>query len=193
MLRDALTIFLSSVIAVGGGAASAWYALESAEGVGALTVRGWTAYPNAGSPDADPYSKARVAREADLPLGRAEGIAFTTGRDSGGEPLRLSCTYRVEGEVPSARFWTLHVTHMQASGLSPAPRAAAVSSQTLMREGNGSVVVTASRHPSPGNWLALSGDGTMALALTLYDTPVASDEDIAETQLPQVLRVGCDD
>nr|WP_085464684.1 DUF1214 domain-containing protein [Mesorhizobium australicum] len=186
MLRDAMTILLSSVIAVGGGAASAWYALESAEGVGALTVRGWTAYPNAGSPDADPYSKARVAREAELPLGRAEGIAFTTGRDSGGEPLRLSCTYRVEGQVPSARFWTLHVT---GAGVA---RAAALPSQALMRESDGSVVLTASRHPSPGNWLALSGDGTMALVLTLYDTPVASNEDIAGTELPQVLRVGCD-
>ena len=188
MLRDALTILLSSVVAVGGGAASAWYALQSAEGVGALTVRGWTAYPDAGSPQADPYSKARVAREADLPLGRAEGISFSTARDSGGEPLRRQCSYRIEGEVPSARFWTVHV----AAAGAPDGGAAARSSLALMREADSSFVVVASRHPSPGNWLALNGQGAMRLVLTLYDTPVASNEDIAETELPQVLRIGCD-
>lgn len=191
MLRNALTILLSSVVAVGGGAASAWYALESAEGIGALTVRGWTAYPDAGSPQADPYSKARVAREADLPLGRAEGISFSTARDSGGEPLRRQCSYRIEGEVPSARFWTVHVATPDAAG-APAGRAAALSSQALLREADGSFLVVASPHPSPGNWLALDGQGAMRLVLTLYDTPVASNEDIAETELPQVLRIGCD-
>lgn len=192
MLRDALTILLSSVIAVGGGAASAWYALESAEGIGALTVRGWTAYPDAGSPQADPYSKARVAREADLPLGRAEGISFSTARDSGGEPLRRQCSYRIEGEVPSARFWTVHVAAANAADGAPDGRAAALSSLALLREADSSVVVVASRHPAPGNWLALDGQGAMRLVLTLYDTPVASNEDIAETELPQVLRIGCD-
>ena len=192
MLRDALTILLSSVVAVGGGAASAWYALEASEGVGALTVRGWTAYPDAGSPQADPYSKARVAREADLPLGRAEGIPFTTSRDSGGEPLRRQCSYRIEGEVPPARFWTVHVLTEDASAAAPAGRGAALSSHALMREADSSFVVVASRHPSPGNWLALDGEGAMRLVLTLYDTPVASNEDIAETELPQVLRISCD-
>jgi hypothetical protein len=191
MLRQALTILLSSVVAVGGGATSAWYALQSAEGIGALTVRGWTAYPEAGSPRADPYSKARVAREADLPLGRAEGIPFTTARDSGGEPLRRQCSYRIEGEVPSARFWTVHVASAEAAGRAPTGRAA-LSSHALLREADGSFLVVASPHPSPGNWLALEGQGAMRLVLTLYDTPVASNEDIAETELPQVTRIGCD-
>lgn len=192
MLRDALLIMLTAAIALGAGASSAWYALQSTEGIGALSVRGWVAYPEAGSPDADPYSKARVSREADLPLGRAEGIPFTAEQDSGGEPLRRNCSYRIEGKVPPARFWTLHVAGARQPVEAAPARIAAVSSYALMRESDDTVVVTASPHPAAGNWLALTGAGPMALILTLYDTPVASSDDIAETELPQVLRIGCD-
>lgn len=188
-----MLILLSAAIALGGGAASAWYALESSEGIGAVSVRGWVAYPEAGSPTADPYSKARVAREADLPLGRAEGIPFTATQDTGGARLRRECTYRIEGETPSARFWTLHVEGTrQPSPPDASARIAAMSSHSVMRESDGSMVVSASRHPVAGNWLVLAGSGPMTLVLTLYDTPVASVADVAETALPQVLRIGCD-
>ncbi len=43
------------------------YALDSFEGFGELRVGAWRAYPAAGTPDADPYSKARAARKAYLP------------------------------------------------------------------------------------------------------------------------------
>jgi hypothetical protein len=192
MLRTVLTILLSSVIAIAGGAGSAWYALQRAEGVGSFSVRGWVAYLDAGSPDADPYSKARVAREADLPLGRAEGISFETTEDSGGEALRRECTYRIEGRVPPSRFWTLHVAGGAARSGPARARPAALSSYALLRESDGTVEIIASGHASPGNWLALDGEGPMTLVLSLYDTPVASEDDILETELPQVLRIGCD-
>ena len=54
------------------------------------------------------------------------------------------------------------------------------------------MVVTASRSAAAGNWLPLDGTGPMTLVLTLYDTPVASNENIGEIPLPQVLKVGCD-
>ncbi len=193
MLRHALLILLTLTIAIGGGAGSVWYALGAIEGLGALTVGGWTSFPDAGTPQADPYSKARIAREADLPLGAAEGLTFTAGVDSGGERLRRECTYRIEGQMPPARFWTLHVPGAASprAGM-PSIRAAALGSNSVVRESDSSVLVTASRHPSPGNWLGLTGSGPMTLVVTLYDTPVASNENIAATELPQVLRVGCD-
>lgn len=193
MLRQALLIFLTLTIAIGGGAGSVWYALGTVEGLGALTVGGWTSFPDAGTPHADPYSKARVAREADLPLGAAEGLTFSTNIDSGGERLRRECVYRIEGQMPPARFWTLHVPDAAPPPVgSPATRPAALGSNTVVRESDSSVLIAVSRHPSPGNWLALAGSGPMTFVITLYDTPVASNENIAATELPQVLRIGCD-
>ena len=47
----------------------------SQEGIGAVTVGHWTAFPDLGTPQADPYSKARIAREGVIvarPGGRAD-------------------------------------------------------------------------------------------------------------------------
>lgn len=194
MLRTALLTLLTLLIAIGGGAASVWYALETSGGLGALTVGGWTAYPQAGTAAADPYSKARVAREAELPLGRAEGLAFSTGRDSANAPLDRNCTYRVEGQIPPARFWTLYAAGPDNAALPPVgTRARAITAEGVVRQPDNAVIVTVGPNPAPMNWLAVSGSGPLQLVLTLYDTPVASNESIADIELPQVLRIACDD
>src|SRR5690606_28085130 len=105
-------------IAIGGGAGSVWYALGAIGGLGAVHAGVWTAFPDAGTPQSDPYSRARVARDAELPLGRAEGLSFVAERDASGERLSFACTYRIEGLVPPARFFTLHAAD---EAMRPAP------------------------------------------------------------------------
>jgi hypothetical protein len=108
MLKTAFLTLLTLVIAIGGGTASLWYVLRTQDGVGAVAIGGWTAFPDIGTPNADPYSKARVARQGSLSLGRAEGLAFAAERDTGGALLRRECSYRIEGSTVPARFWTLY-------------------------------------------------------------------------------------
>ena len=84
MFRTVFLTLVTLAIAIGGGAASVWYTLRAQEGIGAVTIGNWTAYPSMGAVDADPYSKARAAREGILALGRAEGLAFFSNRDSNG-------------------------------------------------------------------------------------------------------------
>lgn len=76
MLRNVLLALLALVIAVGGGTLSAWYAVNRFDGFGSLRIGQWTGYPDAGTPQSDPYAKARAAREGAFPLGSAEGLAF---------------------------------------------------------------------------------------------------------------------
>ena len=76
MIQRTVFILIVIAIAIGGGTASVWYVLRAQEGIGALTVGDWTAFPAIGTPEADPYAKARIARDVILPLGRAEGLAF---------------------------------------------------------------------------------------------------------------------
>ena len=194
MLRTIATVLIVLAIAIGGGAASVWYALGATGGLGALEAGVWTAYPFAGTPQADPYSRARVSRDADLPLGGAEGIVFVAARDSGGSLLRRDCMYRVEGNVPPARIWTLYPAdpaHVPLPSLGQRPPA--LSSLGVLRAPDNALIVTASQRVAPGNWLPVSGSGPMTLVLTLYDTAVASNEAIAAVDMPQVLRVSCDD
>lgn len=194
MLKTIVLTALMLSIAILGGAGGVWLALDANFEFDTVTIGNWTAFPERGTLAADPYSKAHFSREADLALGRAEGLVFVTRRDSSGNPLRLECTYRLEGVLPPARFWTLHARDLNRRPIMvEGARAPALHSQALLRQPDNSTVTTVSRHPAPGNWLAVDGSGPYLLILTLYDTSMTSSARIGEVQLPRVLRESCDE
>ncbi len=193
MLKSILLTALTIAIAVGGGAGSVWLALEWDFGFGTITIGNWTAFPDHGTPEADPYSRARFSREADLALGRAEGLVFTARRDSSDMPLALECRYRIEGTLPPSRFWTLSARDASNAVINlGGGRSPALHSRALLREPDNSIVTTVSRHPAPGNWLAVRGSGSFTLVLALYDTAISSSARITEVELPRIVREGCD-
>lgn len=193
MLKTAFLIFVTLAIALLGGGASVWYALKTNEGIGAVTIDGWTAFPYVGTADADPYSRARVARDGLLALGRAEGLAFTATRDSDGAALRRECAYTIEGPVPPARFWTLYAADPSGGVIgSGSRRPGALNSYQLIRLADNSVSISTGAHARPGNWLAVSGSGPMTFVLTFFDTPIASSTGASDVVLPAIVKVGCD-
>jgi len=194
MLRNLLLTLLTFCIAIGGGAASVWYALDADNGFDALRIGAWTAFPALGTPDASPYAKAAAARDGVLALGHAEGIRFVASEDSSRAPLSRGCTYRVEGNTPPARFWTLFPANPRSFfPLDPKDGLPGkLQSWAVLRQADGSFVVTVGPHPAPGNWLATNGLGAMELALTLYDTPAATSSEIGSIELPRITRTGCD-
>ena len=180
-------------ISIVGGGASVSYTLKANERGGAVTIGDWTAFPYIGTSDADPYSKARVAREGLLALGRAEGLSFSATRATGGEALLRECSYLIEGPVPSARFWTLYAADTAGAVIRAGERrSGALHSNQLIRRVDNSVSIAAGAHPAPGNWLALSGTGPMTFVLTFFDTPIASNTGAADIVLPSIVKVGCD-
>lgn len=192
MLKTILLTIIAISIALIGGAGSVWLALDSDFEFDSVVVGNWTAFPARGTPAADPYSKARFSREADLALGRAEGMVFIARRDSTGQPLLIECTYRIEGELPPARFWTLRAENPAGEVVAAEGRAPALNSEALLRQPNNQAAATISRHPAPGNWLALEGSGPFTLVLTLYDTAMASSARLTEVTLPPLVKARCD-
>jgi hypothetical protein len=195
MIRWISLILGVVVVAVTGGAASVWYMLQAQHGVGAMTVGPWTAYPEIGTPDADPYSKARIARDGVLTLGRAEGLVFVAERDSSARLLLRDCNYLIEGGAPTTRFWTLFAADEKLAGLELADKAdvPAIQSRGILRQPDNSFVVGFGPHPVPGNWVRISGSGPMTLVLTLYDTPIEGDSGLVDLIFPRILRTSCDD
>lgn len=192
-MRIPFYVALVVAIAVGGGGASVWFALNAIDGLDTLTVGAWTAYPESGTPQVDPYGRARIARDGELPLGRAEGLYFLAERDSSGQALRRQCRYRLEGGVPVARFWTLYATDRTGRAAPrPRPPAAGLHSRQVLRRADNSFDIAVGRTPEPGNWLAVTGTGDMVMVLTLYDTPVANGADARDIALPAIYRTGCD-
>jgi len=192
MFRTVVPVFVALAISIGGGAWSVRYALDRGFGLDALAVGPWQAYPDLGTPGSSAYAKAMLARRGELPLGRAEGLTFHASDDSSGTTLERNCSYRIEGDLPAARFWTLHATD---TAMRPLPetgiRLAGLQSTAVLHDPDDSVVVTASPHPTPGNWLPLSGAGRMILVLALYDTPIASSTEISQIELPRISRLSC--
>ena len=75
--------------------------------LGTLTIGAWTARPNSGTAEIDPYSRASIARSGELPIGTGDGIAFSATTDDKKRPLDGRCDVVVSGVTPAARFWTL--------------------------------------------------------------------------------------
>ncbi|RAZ92969.1 DUF1214 domain-containing protein [Mesorhizobium hawassense] len=192
MLKNAILTLLSLAMAIGLGGYSVWYALNAQDGVGAIRIGRWTAFPEMGTLAADPYSKARVARSGVLALGQAEGLAFVAERDEAGEPLKRECTYSIEGGYPTARFWTLYAADQSLGVIDTGKtRQSALQSYEVLRQPDNSVVITAGNRPAPGNWLLTGGSGKMYFVLTFYDTPIASSTGLSDVTLPRILKVGC--
>ncbi|MBO0663298.1 DUF1214 domain-containing protein [Jiella sp. MQZ9-1] len=184
------------MIAVGialylGGWSAKWAVKESSE-IATVEVGQWKATPFAGAPDADPYSKARLAMIGNLNLGIGEGIQFRGSADDSGQPLRRECSYSIEGTTPPARIFTLAAYMPEGQLITPAAgRPGWLTSNNLMRNDDNSFAIAVGPTARAGNWLATSGTGQMILVLALYDTPASAESGASSLTLPTIHREEC--
>ena len=169
-MRLLIGLLLSFLIAAGIGLGSTWYALTQNMSFGALALGAWKGYPRNGTVGIDPYARAAIARNGELPVGLGDGIAFTAAVDDEGHPLDGRCDVVVRGITPPARYFTLTL-------YTPAGRLVANSldrhgftSQELIRDAAGEFEVVASPRARSGNWLPTGGIDGYVLMLRFYDT-----------------------
>jgi hypothetical protein len=192
MIYFILRVVLACAIAIGVGALSAHYAVEGSGTLGSRRIGSWFVYPQRGTDGANPYAKARQARDGTLPLGISEGVELFADRDSAGRPLDLGCSYRIDGGFPTARFWTVYaLTGEGRAATGPKLGLPAIHSRQIARAADGTFAIGVGPSTMPGNWLPTSGAGRMTIVLTLYDTPLSIEIGNAELLLPQVTREGC--
>ncbi|MEJ5018745.1 DUF1214 domain-containing protein [Ochrobactrum vermis] len=190
MFKTIFNTAIVLVLALGGGIWSVDKVLDRFEGFGELRVGVWGAYPAAGTPDADPYSKARAARKAYLALGTAEGLPFYARSDNSGRTLQRGCTYRLSGMTPPARFWTVYPATPDLEPIKPRDGLQeALHSREMLYDDDGSVTITIGPDAAPGNWLPVEGSGDFVLVMTLYDTPAASSSGLSDLVMPGLVRI----
>jgi len=195
LFRVPATIAAILILAFGGAALTAVYALRATVGFGSIALGQWTAFPLAHKEQADPYAKAHRARAGKLLLGDAEGLVFVASTDGNGARLVGNCDYMVAGQTPPARFWTLHTTGSN-NALLPADPAfpSSFHSQNVLKAQSGEFSIAVSDHPKPGNWLAVGqSKGAFNLVMTLFDTPTAGSSRLLELQMPRIERGDCAD
>ncbi len=185
-------VFLAGVTAaVVLGLWTAWLAVRSPAPIDTIELGAWQAWPNAGTADADPYSRARLARTGEIPLGSGEGLVLLALTDDAGDPLTQACDYRIVGQTPPARLWTVALEDPDGRIVDTEGAAAALGSDTLLRASDGSFEIVLSPRPQTGNWISTKDAKRFRVVVRLYDTTARTGTELTTLFMPRIARDHC--
>lgn len=194
MLRTPILVAVALAIAFTGGIYSSIAAIEANDAFDVLKIGPWTASPLAQTSEANPYAKARRARDGGFALGQAEGLVFTAEYDSAGRPLDGGCGYRIAGAAPTNRLWILRLVDPSGETLPATPAfPASLHSAGIQRASDGSFAISLDNVAQSGNWLQLDRRGRFLVELTLFDTPAAGNFGVVDLTMPAIERLECPD
>ncbi|PIT02477.1 membrane protein [Bradyrhizobium nitroreducens] len=181
-------LLLATVVGVG----ATWMTTTRGTEIGALTIGAWTARPRTGTADVDPYSRATIVRNGELPIGTGDGVAFTARADDKKKPLDGRCDVIVSGVTPPARFWTLTLYDRKGHLVANSLQRYGFTSQEIVRQSDGSFEIRIASRSRAGNWLPTGGIERYTLMLRLYDTPVGvATRTQRDAPMPSISTVGC--
>lgn len=191
-MRLLLGTLFALAVAAAVGLGGTYLAVTRGAAFGGLTIGAWTAWPKAGTADADPYARASIARAGLLPLALGDGVAFVARDDDSGKFLDGRCDVAVAGITPAARFWTLTLYNADGDLAANSINRYGFSSQEIVRQADGSFEIVIAPRAQPGNWLPTGGIERYMLVLRLYDTPVGvSTRAGREVPMPAVTTRRC--
>lgn len=159
---------------------------------GGVQVGPWTTNLDVGSRAASPWLRAGVALGGFLALDRSETLYFAAFDDDDGRTLSRRCSYRVEGDVPDARWWSVTVygadgflisnrARRYAFGASDGVRRGAVTMELAPRSDDPRVVPLGDE----------PADASFSLALRLYEPSPTIVRDPRRARLPRIRRLAC--
>jgi hypothetical protein len=191
-VRNLIKAIFCLLVGTSLGLTVTYYSVAKGLGFGSVQAGSWTAWPKSGAADADPYARAVIARTGEVPLGQAEGISFVAGQDDNGVPLRAQCVYRIAGNVPAARYWTLTVLSPNGWLTANVAKRYGLTSAEIYRRFDGQFEIFASRSVHSGNWLPMGVADRFILMLRLYDTSVsATVSALDNASMPHISRLSC--
>lgn len=181
------------VIAILGGLGSAWYMIEAGSRLSTRSFGPWTTWIAAGRPDADPYTRAHMSRNALLPLATTLELTYQARTDSNGGRLHSACEYAIVMDGFESAWWSLAAYDGRGRLIANAAERYAFNSDSVMRDPDGRAVITLARDARPGNWLPIGGGSRVTLVLTIQDATWATtvSEGGPQKPLPDIQRLAC--
>jgi hypothetical protein len=153
----------------------------------------WTTNLATGSPQSDPYTRARVALHGLLALNRSETLYFTAVEDKDGAALDGRCRYEITGRDPNTRWWSI-TAYGDDDYLIPNSRNLYSVSQTSVirgKDGSFSIAVGGANAPDTKTSWIPAGSGKFSLTLRLYNPGPDVALDPAQAALPVLKKVSC--
>lgn len=190
-MRFILNLFVALTIATVTGLGSAWWVIRDGSGIEVVRKGPWESWIAAGNPDADPYTRAMLARSGRIPMASAEAIFFRATTDSNGDGLTGKCDYLIHGTPLDSRWWTLTVADDNDILIANTANRYAFNSLNVLRNNDGSFNIQLAPTARSGNWIPSGGRDALTLTLRLYDTAMISNGNIADPNLPRIVRGEC--
>lgn len=164
----------------------------------AINVDEWRSDWSIGSENADPYVRARVARNGLMGLRKEEAVYFLKTEDDAGEALSDACTYRVRGGQFPAAWWS--ITLYDAENRLPMNEDDRLSFDQTQAENlygeeasDWSFIVSATApEATDAAWVSSRAGGSFDLTLRLYQpSPDLLEDPAAALTPPKIERLSC--
>lgn len=193
-MKLAFKLVAAFIVALALGAGTAILVVRAGGLGGEVAVGPWKSSLAIGSAEADPYTRARVAIGGLLALNRDETIYFTAARDDAGDTLDVSCTYKVTGSDPPARWWSITLYGADHYLVPNNQDRYSYGGESVTRGEDGMFVITVGPSETDGNWIP-TGEGktgnTFTLTLRLYNPDENAARDPGGITLPQIAKEAC--
>jgi hypothetical protein len=151
----------------------------------------WRYIADAGSVDADMYSRAIIARIGLLALNRSETIYFSAFEDSSGEILQENCQYELAGISPPARWWSL-TAYGEDHFLIPNPDKLYAHTASSLKVSEGEKFnIKLSPTRVDGAWIPTLGSGNPNLIFRLYNPEGDAKNSPQKLYLPSITKGEC--
>jgi hypothetical protein len=188
-----LNVALFLGLSLGGGLGTAWYMIEAGSRFSTRSFGPWLTWVAAGRPEADPYTRAHIARNGLLPLSSTAELTFKAKTDSRGTQLSSACDYAVVLDDFDPAWWTIAVYDGQGRLIANPADRYAFNGSTAMRGVDGRIAIVLSRDARPGNWLPTGRTNRIVLVLTVQDANWvnAIHDGGSPRSMPQIVRSGC--
>jgi hypothetical protein len=185
MARVSVKIF-SVLCGVVGGWASALSLIDSVGSNPAGAAGTWRLWDLASGKASNPYARAHFLMEGRVPPAQSLFQVYTSSIDDDGNTLLSGCVYRISAKDLESRWWSLSVG---PSNSLEKDSSAAVTSDEVVRDPDGSLNVAMARYPVTGNWIRPAVEGALTLQLVVSNTDGL--QAAGELKLPSVKRVSC--
>ena len=185
MARVSVKIF-SVLCGVVGGWASALSLIDSVGSNPAGAAGTWRMWDLAAGTASNPYGRAHFLIEGRVPPAQSLFQVYTNSLDDDGSTLLSGCVYKISAKDLESRWWSLSIGPLNNQDKDSS---AAVTSDEVVRDPDGSLNVAMARYPVSGNWIRPAVEGSLTLQLVVSNTDGLQAP--GELKLPSVQRVSC--
>jgi len=194
-----LKLMLAAVLSLLIGAV--WLAQSIGKGLDTMSVSNadWSTSVSTGSSEANAISRAAVSISGLLASTRENSLYYRLGSVAG-EPLRLSCRYRIRGSHYEANWWSITAYGWDHFLIANNEGRYSFNNENLQRDANGRWEIVVASTPQAGNWLPVGeaegerrmSDSDFDLLFRLYTPGDAYLSNPESAPLPTVSLESCE-